>query len=133
MSDNEHVVNFALNYTGAQREAIRFVWNGKHAGEFHDENQGFRWSVAGLILSDFPSSWYAIYCLKTRCGVERRGARQIISRVYYLSCCSGVGVNIWPTSRWQRTPRSTPLGLRIRSQSHRNRLMNSWRKRIFSC
>jgi hypothetical protein len=56
MSDNEYVVNFALNYTGEQREAIRFVWNGKHASEFHDENQDFRWSVAGLILSD-PDSF----------------------------------------------------------------------------
>jgi hypothetical protein len=56
MSDNEHVVDFALNHTGDQREAIRFVWNGKHAGEFHDENQSFRWSVAGVILSE-PESF----------------------------------------------------------------------------
>jgi hypothetical protein len=56
MSENEHAVDFALNYTGDQREAIRFVWNGKHADEFHDENQSFRWSVAELILSE-PESF----------------------------------------------------------------------------
>jgi hypothetical protein len=52
MFDDEHVVNFALGYTGHQREAIRFAWNGKHAGEFHDENQSFRWSLVQLILSE---------------------------------------------------------------------------------
>lgn len=55
MSGNEtnpSVVEFALRYTTDQSEAIRFAWNGKHAAEFQDENQEFRWSLAQLIISE---------------------------------------------------------------------------------
>jgi hypothetical protein len=56
MFDDEQVVNFALSYIGHQRDEIRFVWNGKHASEFHDEHQSFRWALAELILSE-PESF----------------------------------------------------------------------------
>lgn len=43
---------FAKNYTPNQRDRIRFAWNGKHAGEFHDDNQDFRQAVVSAVLAD---------------------------------------------------------------------------------
>ena len=36
---------FVSSYTAAAREQINFAWNGKHAEEFQDINQNFRWQV----------------------------------------------------------------------------------------
>ncbi|WP_073212200.1 hypothetical protein [Massilia sp. CF038] len=42
MSD---IIEFIVHYTPMEREKIAFAWNGKHAAEFIDANQSFRWTV----------------------------------------------------------------------------------------
>jgi hypothetical protein len=42
---------FISNYAEASRKRIEFAWNGKHAAEFQDSNQDFRWQVIGLCMS----------------------------------------------------------------------------------
>jgi len=40
------ITRFISEYRTADKERIAFAWNGKHAGEFSDANQEFRWAVA---------------------------------------------------------------------------------------
>jgi hypothetical protein len=39
------IIQFIEHYTPSERERIAFAWNGKHAEEFIDTNQSFRWAV----------------------------------------------------------------------------------------
>src|SRR5437763_1017089 len=40
------VAEFVSHYTEVDRPRIAFAWNGKHAQEFSDHNQHFRWEIA---------------------------------------------------------------------------------------
>lgn len=42
---------FISQYTATARGQIDFAWNGKHAAEFQDTNQEFRWQVITLCIS----------------------------------------------------------------------------------
>lgn len=44
--------SFIANYSAAEQDRIAFAWNGKHAAEFVDANQGFRWSVIEYCLAN---------------------------------------------------------------------------------
>jgi O-acetyl-ADP-ribose deacetylase (regulator of RNase III) len=41
---------FVSQYTPATRNQIDFAWNGKHASEFQDSNQEFRWQVVSYCI-----------------------------------------------------------------------------------
>ena len=43
---------FISNYSEVERGRIVFAWNGKHAAEFVDANQDFRWSVVEHCLAN---------------------------------------------------------------------------------
>lgn len=45
------VADFIEKYTEADREKIAFAWNGKHAADFEDANQEFRWKVAKACVA----------------------------------------------------------------------------------
>lgn len=42
---------FISQYTPSSRSEIDFVWNGKHAADFRDSNQEFRWQVVDLCIN----------------------------------------------------------------------------------
>jgi len=46
------IIEFIEHYTPSGRERISFAWNGKHAEEFVDANQSFRWSVVQECLAN---------------------------------------------------------------------------------
>jgi len=46
------VSTFVEHYTPAERQRIAFAWNGKHATEFVDSNQDFRWSLVKHCLAN---------------------------------------------------------------------------------
>jgi hypothetical protein len=43
--------DFISRYVSEQRPQIDFAWNGKHAEEFKDINQDFRWQVVRLCIA----------------------------------------------------------------------------------
>jgi hypothetical protein len=43
---------FIEQYTDSNRKRIEFSWNGKHAGEFVDANQEFRWAVVSQCVAN---------------------------------------------------------------------------------
>ena len=43
--------SFVGSYSQAERPRIAFAWNGKHASEFRDANQDFRWAVVTHCLA----------------------------------------------------------------------------------
>ena len=45
------VLTYIADYSEADREQISFAWNGKHAADFQDLNQGFRWHVARQCIA----------------------------------------------------------------------------------
>ena len=45
------VAEFVSQYTPASRDQITFTWNGKHASEFRDANQKFRWQVVDYCIA----------------------------------------------------------------------------------
>jgi hypothetical protein len=42
---------FVAGFTEVESARVAFAWNGKHAGEFLDSNQEFRWAVAEYCLT----------------------------------------------------------------------------------
>jgi hypothetical protein len=44
--------SFIASYSSAEQARITFAWNGKHATEFADANQDFRWSVIEHCLAN---------------------------------------------------------------------------------
>jgi hypothetical protein len=46
------IAAFVASYTSADRSKIDFAWNGKHAGDFVDENQPFRWEVVSYCIDE---------------------------------------------------------------------------------
>jgi len=44
------VQEYIANYKDADSARIAFAWNGKHAAEFKDANQEFRWQVASYCI-----------------------------------------------------------------------------------
>ena len=42
---------FISEYTESSRGEIDFAWNGKHAADFQDSNQEFRWQVVNLCIT----------------------------------------------------------------------------------
>lgn len=42
---------FISQYTASSRGEIDFAWNGKHAADFRDSNQEFRWQVVDLCIN----------------------------------------------------------------------------------
>lgn len=46
------ITEFIEHYTPSGRERISFAWNGKHAEEFVDANQSFRWSAVQECLAN---------------------------------------------------------------------------------
>ena len=46
------VTEFVEHYSASNRDRIEFSWNGKHASEFVDANQAFRWEVAGKCIEN---------------------------------------------------------------------------------
>jgi hypothetical protein len=42
---------FISQYTASSRGEIDFAWNGKHAADFRDSNQEFRWQVVNLCIN----------------------------------------------------------------------------------
>ena len=46
-----NITDFVEKYTEADRERIAFAWNGKHAADFEDANQEFRWKVVHACLA----------------------------------------------------------------------------------
>jgi hypothetical protein len=51
----ESIPEFIAQYTEGDRPRIAFEWNGKHAGDFVDANQEFRWRVVDVCL-DSPET-----------------------------------------------------------------------------
>jgi hypothetical protein len=45
------VPSFVAGYSREYRHSIAFVWNGKHAADFVDGNQKFRWEVIGHCIA----------------------------------------------------------------------------------
>lgn len=45
------VAEFVSQYTSTSRGKIAFAWNGKHASEFQDSNQEFRWQVVSYCIA----------------------------------------------------------------------------------
>jgi hypothetical protein len=45
------VADFIAKYTEADRERVAFAWNSKHAAEFEDGNQEFRWTVVHACVA----------------------------------------------------------------------------------
>jgi hypothetical protein len=45
------VTDFISQYTASSRSAIDFAWNGKHAADFRDSNQEFRWQVVDRCIN----------------------------------------------------------------------------------
>jgi hypothetical protein len=50
------VSGFIQSYTAGMRDAIAFAWNGKHAAEFQDRNQEFRWMVVKECVANPAAS-----------------------------------------------------------------------------
>lgn len=46
------ITEFIEHYTPSGHERIAFAWNGKHAEEFIDANQSFRWTVVQECLAN---------------------------------------------------------------------------------
>ena len=46
------VPEFVAEYSEADRPKIDFSWNGKHAAEFVDANQQFRWDVVSYCIEE---------------------------------------------------------------------------------
>ena len=44
-------VEFISKYAATDHGRIAFAWNGKHAAEFQDSNQQFRWEVVTLCIA----------------------------------------------------------------------------------
>jgi len=44
------VEDYVANYTESGSERVAFAWNGKHATEFFDANQVFRWEVVRYCI-----------------------------------------------------------------------------------
>ena len=42
--------DYVANYTESDSERVAFAWNGKHADEFIDANQAFRWEVVRYCI-----------------------------------------------------------------------------------
>jgi hypothetical protein len=45
------IPSFVAGYSRADQPSIAFAWNGKHAADFVDGNQKFRWEVIGHCLA----------------------------------------------------------------------------------
>jgi hypothetical protein len=43
--------DYVVNYAEAESERVAFSWNGKHAEEFIDTNQEFRWEVVNYCIA----------------------------------------------------------------------------------
>lgn len=53
------IPSFISSYSDADYSAIKFEWNGKHAAEFKDDNQEFRWKISFACIEN-PSSASAL-------------------------------------------------------------------------
>lgn len=47
----QSISDFIADYADADRQRIAFAWNGKHAADFEDANQAFRWQVVEACLA----------------------------------------------------------------------------------
>lgn len=45
------IASFIAQYTEGSRSLLSFAWNGRHASEFYDANQEFRWEVAQACIA----------------------------------------------------------------------------------
>lgn len=50
------ISDFISQYTQASQVQIGFAWNGKHAQEFEDSNQEFRWQIANQCIAQPESA-----------------------------------------------------------------------------
>jgi hypothetical protein len=47
------ITEFIEHYSTSEHKTIAFAWNGKHADEFVDANQSFRWAVANECIANY--------------------------------------------------------------------------------
>lgn len=86
--DTRDVEAFVSQYSSPDAARVAFVWNGKHAEEFKDDSQVFRWQVIEYCLTHPDAApaelLAALFEAETRWTREARGASKYLTRTAEL-------------------------------------------------